>query len=98
MKTLNEYIDIIRKSSDVLRSYFGVTSLRIFGSVARNEQDEESDVDVCVNMKPNLFLHVELKKYLEEKFGCPVDVVRFHKNMNEFLRRQIEKDGILVSL
>ena len=77
MRSLNEYIEIIKKCSDVLRSYFGVTSLRIFGSVARNE---------------------ELKKYLEEKFGCPVDVIRLHKNMNEFLKRQIEKDGILVSL
>nr|WP_308757921.1 nucleotidyltransferase family protein [uncultured Bacteroides sp.] len=98
MRTLNEYIEIIRKCSDMLRSYFGVTSLRIFGSVARNEQNEDSDIDVCVDMKPNLFLHVELKKFLEEQFGCPVDVVRIHKNMNEFLKRQIEKDGILVSL
>lgn len=98
MRTLNEYIEIIRKCSDVLRSYFGVTSLHIFGSVARNEQNEDSDVDVCVDMKPNLFLHVELKKFLEEQLGCPVDVVRIHKNMNEFLKRQIEKDGILVSL
>lgn len=98
MRSLNEYIEIIRKCSDVLRSYFGVTSLRIFGSVARNEQKEDSDVDVCVDMKPNLFLHVELKKFLEEQLGCPVDVVRFHKNMNDFLRRQIEKDGILISL
>ena len=73
MRSLNEYIEIIRKCSDVLRSYFGVTSLRIFGSVARNEQKEDSDVDVCVDMKPNLFLHVELKKFLEEQFGCPVD-------------------------
>ena len=98
MRTLNEYIEIIKKCGDVLRSYFGVTSLRIFGSVARNEQKEDSDVDVCVDMKANLFLHVELKKFLEEQLGCPVDVVRIHKNMNELLRRQIEKDGILVSL
>ena len=98
MRSLNEHIEIIRKCSGVLRSYFGVTSLRIFGSVARNEQKEDSDVDVCVDMKPNLFLHVELKKFLEEQLGCPVDVVRFHKNMNDFLRRQIEKDGILISL
>lgn len=98
MKSLNEYIEIVRKCSDVLRTYFGVTSLRIFGSVARNEQREDSDVDVCVDMKPNLFLHVELKRFLEEQFGCPVDVIRLHKNINGFLKRQIEKDGILVSL
>lgn len=98
MRTLNENVEIIKRCSNVLRSYFGITSLRIFGSVARNEQKEDSDLDVCVDMKPNLFLHVELKRFLEEQLGCPVDVVRIHKNMNEFLKRQIEKDGILVSL
>lgn len=98
MRTLDDYVEIIKRCSDVLRSYFGVTSLRIFGSVARNEQNKDSDLDLCVDMKPNLLLHVELKKFLEEQFGCPVDVVRLHKNMNDFLRRQIEKDGILVSL
>ena len=96
MKTRSEYMEAIRKCSDVLRSRFGVTSLRLFGSIAREEQSPESDVDVCVDMKPNLLLHVELKRFLEEQLGTSVDVIRNHKNMNLFLKREIDRDGIFV--
>ncbi len=96
MRTRDEYIEIIKRCATVLHARFGVSSLRLFGSVAREEQKETSDVDVCVEMRPNLFLRIELKKYLEEQLGCPVDVVRMHSNMNDFLKKQIEKDGIYV--
>lgn len=96
MKTKNEYIEILKRCATVLRTRFGVSSLCLFGSVARGEQKETSDVDVCVEMKPNLFLRIELKRYLEEQLGCPVDVIRMHKNMNDFLKKQIENDGIFV--
>ena len=81
---------------NVLRTRFGVSSLRLFGSVARNEQTENSDIDVCVEMKPNLFQRIQLKQYLEEQLGCQVDVIRIHKNMNELLKSQIEEDGIYI--
>lgn len=80
----------------MLRTRFGVSSLRLFGSVARNEQTENSDIDVCVEMKPNLFQRIQLKQYLEEQLGCQVDVIRIHKNMNELLKSQIEEDGIYI--
>lgn len=96
MKTRNEYIEILKRCATVLHSRFGVSSLRLFGSVARNEQKESSDVDVCVEMKPNLFLRMELKEYLEKQLGCAVDVIRMHSNMDSFLKQQIEKDGIFV--
>jgi hypothetical protein len=96
MKTQKEYIQLIASSAQELRKRFGVRSMQLFGSVARNEQHDGSDVDICVDMPPKLFLIIELKQYLEELFGCPVDVVRKHRNMNEFLQAQIEKDGIYV--
>ena len=96
MKTSNEYIDMLKACGNVLRTRFGVSSLRLFGSVARNEQTENSDIDVCVEMKPNLFQRIQLKQYLEEQLGCQVDVIRIHKNMNELLKSQIEEDGIYI--
>ena len=69
-------------------------SLRLFGSVARNEQKESSDVDVFVEMEPDIFQIIGLKEFLENLLGCSVDVVRKHRNNNEFLLKQIEKDGI----
>lgn len=96
MKTRKEYIDLIRSHADELRSLFGVNSLRLFGSVAREQHSENSDVDVCVDMPPRIFKVVGLSNYLEELLGCHVDVIRDHSNMNSFLRKEIENDGIYV--
>ena len=82
MKTTQEYIDIIREHSDELRTKFGIRSLRLFGSVSRGEQHEGSDIDVCVEMEPTLYLIVRLKRFLEEILHCTVDVVRMHKHIN----------------
>ena len=57
-------------------------------------QKETSDVDVFVEMPPDLFMMVGLKQYLEELLSCDVDIVRKHRNNNAFLLKQIEKDGI----
>lgn len=79
-----------------LKEQFGVRSFRLFGSVARGEQTEDSDVDVCVEMAPDMYLLVALKQFLEKLLGCSVDVIRMHRNMNKLLLKQIEKDGIYV--
>ena len=96
MKTRSEYIALLQARADVLCECFGERSLRLFGSVARGEQKETSDVDVCVEMEPKLYLFVELGMFLEELCGCHVDVVRMHRNMNVFLKKEIEKDGVCV--
>ena len=75
---------------------FGVRSMKLFGSVARNEQKETSDVDVCVDMEPSLLKRSGLKIYLEEVLNCKVDVLRNHKNMDPYITQQINKDGILI--
>ena len=96
MKTKNEYIELIENQEDELRKNFGIRSLRLFGSVSRDEQIEGSDVDVCVEMEPRAYLIVRLKRYLEHLLGCPVDVVRMHQHMNPYLLHEINKDGIYV--
>ena len=96
VKQTNEYIELIKAHSDELRKEFGVRSLRLFGSVSRGEQNEDSDVDVCVEMEPRLYLVVRLQRFLEQLLMCPVDVIRMHKHMNPFLLQNIENDGIYI--
>ena len=60
------------------------------------DRKEDSDVDVCVEMKPNLFNRAGVKVYLEELLGCPVDVVRLRENMNQLFKQQILKYGVRV--
>ena len=95
MRTAQYYITAIRQNSSKITHDFGIKTLRIFGSVSRNEQTESSDLDVCVETEtPNPFLLANLKEFLENQFKCSVDVVRFHKNMNPYLKSRIEQDGI----
>lgn len=91
-----ECINKLQTCKNVVADKYGVHSMRLFGSVARNEQNETSDVDVCVEMEPSLLRRSGLKIYLEELLNCKVDVLRIHKNMDDYLIQQIERDGILI--
>lgn len=70
--------------------------MKLFGSVARGEQKESSDVDVCVEMEPKFLKLVGLKRYLEEYLGCSVDVIRRHNNLSKLFVEQIDKDGVFI--
>ena len=88
---------ILRKYRILKSDIYGIIKIGIFGSVARNEQTEDSDVDVCVEMKkPDLFTMVHIKEDLQELFGKSVDIVRLRKNMNPMLLSRIQRDGIYV--
>ncbi len=89
-------IEKLRSTRQYLNEHYGVSSMLLFGSVARNEQKEGSDVDVCVEMIPNLFNRAGVKIYLQELLGCDVDVVRMRENMNPLFKQQILKYGIRV--
>ncbi len=76
MKTREDYIAILRKYLTLKSDIYGIIRIGIFGSVARNEQTEDSDVDICVEMeKPDLFTMVHIKEELQELFGRSVDIV-----------------------
>lgn len=96
MKTTKEYILLISSKAEELKRDFGIKSLRIFGSVSRNEQHEGSDVDVCVDMAPKAYMVVRLKRFLEDLLQCSVDVIRLHKHINPYLLDEIDREGIYV--
>lgn len=76
---------------------YGLTRIGIFGSVARNEQTEDSDVDVCYEGKvPSLLTLDLIQTDLEKMFGCHVDMVRIRKGMNSLLKERIQKEGLYV--
>lgn len=96
MRTTQEYIDIIQAHAAELQQRFGITSMRLFGSVARNEQTSISDIDLFVTMPPQFYNYILASQYLEEILGCQVDLIQDHKNLRPFLRQQIENDGINI--
>ena len=97
MKSTTEYFDILRDYMAKNASKYSITRMGIFGSVARGEQTEDSDVDVYLETsKPSMFALVHIKDDLQTLFGCNVDIVRLRDHMDSFLRSRIEKEGIYV--
>ena len=96
MKTRAEYINIIKSHANELKSRYGVTSLRIFGSVARDEHREDSDLDIMVKMPPQAYLMADTMLYLENALGCKVDLVRDRSNLRPSFRKLVENDAITI--
>jgi predicted nucleotidyltransferase len=77
MKTLEEIKQTLREMKPLLQEQYRVTQLGIFGSYARGEQTQASDVDILIDydQAPTLFKLVELRDYLAGVMGMKVDVV-----------------------
>jgi len=92
--------DILRalvRFRDVKQDEFGIVRIGVFGSVARDEITDASDVDVVVELeRPDLFTLVGIKQELEESLHRSVDVVRYRERMNASLRRRIEQEAVYV--
>lgn len=93
-----------KKILNILKQYkiehtndYGITKIGVFGSVARDEAKNSSDVDVVVELKkPNLFTLSSIRQELEDKLKNRVDIIRFRDKMNLFLKEQIKKEAIYV--
>jgi uncharacterized protein len=66
---------LIEQKSDLLRHY-PISSLAVFGSVARDDARSDSDVDILVEFSQpvGLFRFIELQQRLESLMGCKVDL------------------------
>ena len=78
---------------------FGVKSLSLFGSVARDEAQPGSDIDVLVEFKGPVTFddYTGLLLYLEELLGAKVDLVTPRMVRRPRLRRAIERDLVHVA-
>jgi len=76
----------------------GVKSLRLFGSVARNEASTTSDVDLLVafDRSPSFSEFMRLKILLEDLLGGRVDLVTEH-GLRARVRPSVERDAVLVA-
>jgi len=76
MKTLQEIRLILQGHLPELRERYAVTTIAVFGSVARGDQTAASDVDILVDLRqPVGWEIVHLQQHLEEILGLQVDLV-----------------------
>ena len=97
MKTKAEIINLLSAFKPTAESKYGLTRIGIFGSVARGQHTENSDVDICYESKPLSLLTIDLiQTDLERLFECPVDMIRVRENMNNLLKQRIQKEACYV--
>lgn len=88
-------LKILAEHRSEIELRFGVASLSIFGSVARDEAAAGSDVDILVTFAqtPGIFGFLELKEYLENLLQCSVDLVTRNALKKQF-RKQILEEAL----
>lgn len=93
----DEVLTILRQNRGEIQG-FGVKSLAIFGSVAREEASSESDVDLLVEFTGEITFdrYMDLKFYLEDRLGVKVDLVT-RKMLRDPIRQTVEKEAINVT-
>lgn len=89
-----EVLETLANHQNTLKD-FGVKSLILFGSVARDEAKIDSDVDLLVefNGLVGLFTFVRLKRYLEEILGSSVDLGT-PDSLKPYLRESVLRESI----
>ena len=95
--TKNEIIDYLKENKDKFTKKYQISKLALFGSYSRDENRDDSDIDIAIETPlSDYFLLYDFKEELENFFHTKVDVVRIRKKMNQALKRRISKDGIYV--
>ena len=97
MRTTDDILTLLGQYKPYAADRYGISKIGVFGSAARGEQMEESDVDIYYEGRALSLLTIDmLQSELEKMFGCSVDIVRVHDNMNAVLRGRIMKEGRYV--
>jgi len=95
--TLKELRIALRALLPSLEREYGVTSIELFGSYVRGEQDEKSDLDLLVVFDPERDLSLldlaRLQRTLTERIGVPVDLVE-KRSIKPGLRDRILNEAV----
>lgn len=87
----------LRQYKETNKDKYRIVKLGFFGSAARDSMKEESDIDIVVELaEPDLFNLIGIKQDLEETLRRPVEIVRYRKKMNSFLKNRIDQEAVYV--
>ena len=95
--TKQEILESLKKNNSELSDKFGIQQLALFGSYAKNEQTENSDIDILVvKMKQkNMFTLLKAKKFLSDLFDKEVDIGLFD-SLRPFIKNRVKNEMIYV--
>ena len=94
----NDIISFLKTHKDELEQRFGVVSVGLFGSYARGEAREDSDIDIAVELTPgmkSLSNFLGIRRYLEGQLGRTVDL-GIESTLKPLVRDLVAKEIIHV--
>ena len=99
MLTQQNILSYLKSNKAYFYEQFNIIKIGIFGSYARNEQTENSDIDILIEMQPeteNIFeKRQKLKEFLNQHFSKQVDVCH-ERAIKPIFREMILKEAIYV--
>lgn len=92
-----EIINFIKENKSYLCKKYRLTKIGVFGSFARDEQDNDSDIDLIIefeNDTANIFgIKNELRQYFKDRFNRDVDIAR-EKYLKPRIRKEVAKETV----
>jgi predicted nucleotidyltransferase len=96
--TLADAISTLRSRQAELEGR-GITGASVFGSTARGEERPDSDIDIVVDISPDVRMSLTgfavLQADLEDMLGCKVDLVEW-RNLKPHLLSSIRRDAVRI--
>lgn len=98
MKTTAEILNNLRQFKQQRGAAYSIDTMLLFGSSARGEQCEGSDVDVCIQTHAPIdyFQLQDAQEELQMLLGTKVDLLTQHSRMLPLFRKNMERDAIYV--
>lgn len=99
MNDLDKILEFLAANKSRLRKQYHLTKIGVFGSLAQNEQDEHSDIDLIVEFENNTqdlySLKRAMKEEIEKRFGRSVDICR-EKYIKPHFKEKIRSEARYV--
>ena len=93
--TKDDILTELSKNKSYIQQHFEVEKIGLFGSYAKDQQKEDSDIDIYVEFRHKTFDNLAgLWNYLEELYHKKIDLFHKHKNNNKVIISNIQKDVI----
>lgn len=88
-------LNYLSQNKDRFSRDYHLTKIGLFGSIARGDNNDDSDIDIVVEFEPNTLdlytIKAKLKKEIQEHFHCQVDICRL-KYIKPIFRNQIQSE------
>jgi len=92
-----EILDFLKQHKQELQKKYKIKKIALFGSYAKDRANEDSDIDLSIETdEKDPFVLVHLREELSKALQKPIDIIRYRKSMNPYLKKHIEEDAIYV--